>query len=119
MTDGCVGGHQTSTMTTMTDFTPSTEPDWTRQCKGSDVARLSGVPYVLRESEDPDSPWRHVESWNWEGFTDHKQTGLSFSGMSIEFYGGGTRVINESDDIEAGFMRPPWWSDDVEPPEWP
>jgi hypothetical protein len=37
----------------------------------------------------------------------------------VEFHGGGERVINKSDEIEAGFIRPPWWPDDVEPPEWP
>jgi hypothetical protein len=40
--------------------------------------------------------------------------------MSVEFHGGGERVINQSDDIEAGFIRPPWSpDDDVEPPDWP
>jgi len=102
----------------VTDFTPPSEPDWTRRCKGSDLPKITGTPYMLRESEESDSPWRHVATTHWEGFTD-KETSLSFSGMSIDFDGGGTRVINESDDIEAGFIRPPWWSDDVEPPEWP
>jgi hypothetical protein len=44
----------------MTDFAPPTEPDWTRLCKGSDLKELRGEPYVLRETEDPDSPRRSV-----------------------------------------------------------
>jgi hypothetical protein len=44
----------------MTDFAPSTEPDLTRLCKGSDLKELRGEPYVLRETEDPDSPWRSM-----------------------------------------------------------
>lgn len=40
----------------MTGFTPPTEPDWTRLCKGSDLMELTGQPYMLRESEDPGSP---------------------------------------------------------------
>lgn len=102
----------------MTDFTPPDEPDWTRRCKGSHLPDLRGVPYMLRESENPNSPWRHVAATHQEFFSD-RETSLSFSGMSIEFHGGGTRVINKSDDIEAGFIRPPWWSDDVQTPEWP
>jgi hypothetical protein len=44
----------------MTDFAPPTEPDWIRLCKGSDLKELRGVPCVLRETEDPDSPSRSV-----------------------------------------------------------
>jgi hypothetical protein len=102
----------------MTDFPLSDEPDWTRRCKGSDLMRLAGCPCMLRESEGAHSHWRHVASISHEGFSD-PETGLSFAGMSVEFHGGGERVINESDDIEIGFIRPPWWTDDVEPPEWP
>jgi hypothetical protein len=80
---------------------------------------LTGQPYMLRESgDDPNSPWRSVAERSYEAWRD-RETDASFSGISVEFYGGGVRIINESDDVEAGFLRPPWWPDDVEPPEWP
>ena len=71
----------------MTDFAPSTEPDWTRLCKGSDLKELRGEPYVLRETEDPDSPWRSMATRH-EGMFRDPETRTPFYYMSIEFYGG-------------------------------
>jgi hypothetical protein len=71
----------------MTDFAPSTEPDWTRLCKGSDLKELRGEPYVLRETEDPDSPWRSMATRH-EGMFRDPETRTPFYYMTIEFYGG-------------------------------
>ncbi|WP_205874433.1 hypothetical protein [Mycobacterium camsae] len=94
------------------------EPDWTRLCKGTDLEQLRGQPYMLRESDDPGSPWRSV-SGRAQGFFTDQESGVVFYYTTVKFYGGGERVINDSDDLEIGLIRPPWWTDDMEPSEWP
>jgi hypothetical protein len=92
----------------MTDFAPSTEPDWTRLCKGSDLKELRGEPYVLREAEDPDSPWRSMATRH-EGMFRDPETRTPFYYMTIEFYGGD--AVRDGDGgvkrlaISAGALR--------------
>lgn len=73
---------------------------------------------MLRESDESDSPWRSV-SGRAQGFFTDQETGVFFWYMTVRFYGGGERIINESDDIDVGLLRPPWLPEDAEPPEWP
>jgi hypothetical protein len=92
----------------MTDFAPPTEPDWTRLCKGSDLKELRGKPYVLRETEDPDSPWRSVATRH-EGMFRDPGTRTPFYYMTIEFYDGD--AVRDGDGgirrlaISAGALR--------------
>lgn len=76
------------------------------------------MPYMLRETEDPDGPWRSVATRH-EGMFRDPETGVPFYYLTVAFYGGGERVINESDDVEVGLIRPPGWPDDAVPPGWP
>jgi hypothetical protein len=102
----------------MQDMNSPSKPDWTRWCKGADLMKLAGMPYRLRESEDPDSPWRSVATTQQSMFSD-PETSIQLNYMSVAFYGGGERVINESDDVEIGLIRPPGWREDAVPSEWP
>jgi hypothetical protein len=101
----------------MTEFVPPKNPDWTRKCKGSDLRHLVGLPYMLRESESEDTPWRMVETTHQGMFRD-PETGARFDYTTVKLYEDGERVIDDSDDIEAGFIRPPDWPADRVPPEW-
>ena len=97
----------------MTDPASPTEPDWVRQAKPSDLDDLQGDPYMLRASSDPSSPWRNV-----------KTRTQSFDGdgerVTVEFHEGGPeRVLAADEEIEVGLIRPPWWTEDMEPREWP
>jgi hypothetical protein len=76
------------------------EPDSTYWGTWHDVA--AGV--LLRESEDPESPWRLVESTQYEAFVDTK-TSIGFSSLSVVFEGGGERLINRSEQLEIGLIR--------------
>jgi hypothetical protein len=88
----------------MTEPTTRKEPDETRWYKGSALMKLRGDSFMLRESgDDPDSPWRSVAYTAHEGWRD-PETGVFFTGVSVEFHSGGVRVINESDDVEVGLF---------------
>jgi hypothetical protein len=100
------------------DFLPPSVPDWTRVCKGSDLAEIRGFPYILRESEDSESPWRSVAGTH-DRMSSDPELGVRVEYMTVDFYSGGQREISAADDVEVGLLRPPWWPDDVEPPEWP
>lgn len=103
----------------MTDDETPTEPDWTRRCKPFDLDELHGAPYMLRASDDPDSPWRSVKTRR-EGFWTDRETGARFEYVSFDFWHDDTeRLVNIDDEIEVGLVRPPWWTDDMAPPEWP
>jgi hypothetical protein len=104
----------------MTGFTPPSEPDWTRRCKGFHLDDIPpGDPYMLQTSDDEDSPWKMVKTRN-RGFWRDGETGAQFSYMTVAFHGDSSeRVLNDDDDIEAGFIRPPFWPEDLEPPDWP
>ena len=95
-------------------------PDWTRRCKAADLDDIPpGEPYMLRTSDDESSPWRSVKE-RARGFWTDPDTGVRFDYVTVRFHDDdGERVLNDTDEIEAGFIRPPWWPDDAVPPEWP
>lgn len=95
----------------MTAFAAPAEPDWTRKYKGSDLKTLGTRAYMLRESKDSDSPWRHAARIVYLALRD-PETSIWVRSVSVGFDDGGHRVVNESDDIEVGFVRPPDWSRD-------
>jgi hypothetical protein len=98
--------------------TPS-EPDWTRRCKVTDLNDLRGQPYMLRTSDDPTSPWRSVKTRNVGSWTD-RDTGTDVHYVTVEFYDDDSqRILNHTDEIEIGLIRPPWWPEGAEPQEWP
>ncbi len=112
----------------MTDPEIPTEPDWTRWAKVSDLDELQGMPYMLRTSDDPSSPWRNVKTqsdqfWHEElppVNEDEPNRVIPFHTTTIEFYfDNSQRVLNDTDDIEVGLIRPPWWRPEQELPEWP
>ena len=105
----------------MTEPELPTEPDWTRRCKVDDLDDLRGQPYMLRTSDDPTTPWRNVKTRH-EGFWTDDKTGDRVYYMTVDFYGDDSqRVLNYGgdDEIEVGLIRPPFWTEDQEPPEWP
>jgi hypothetical protein len=74
---------------------------------------------MLRTSDDESSPWRYVKTRR-HGFWTDRESGTRFYYVTIKFHQDHTeRMLNETDEIEVGFVRPPWWTDDMEPPEWP
>jgi hypothetical protein len=51
------------------------QPDWTRTCKGFQLNEIQpGQPYMLRVSDDSDSPWRMVKTRT-RGFWTDPDTG--------------------------------------------
>ena len=98
---------------------PPSKPDWTRPCKVSDLDDIRGEQYMLRTSDDSTSPWRSVKTRN-EGWWTDPDTGTQVEYMTVEFYDDDSqRILNYDDEIEVGLIRPPWWPEDQEPPEWP
>lgn len=97
-----------------------TAPDWTRTCTGRDLDEIQpGQSYMLRLSDEPDSPWRHVKGRRQGNWID-KDTGQSIEYMTVSFHNDDSeRVLNETDEIEVGLFRPADWPNDMDPPEWP
>jgi hypothetical protein len=96
------------------------DPDWTRTCLVSDLNELQdGQPYMLRTSDEPTSPWRSVKTRN-QGWWKDQDTGTVVTYITVEFHDDDAeRLLNRDDEIEVGLIRPPYWPEDLEPPEWP
>jgi hypothetical protein len=74
---------------------------------------------MLRTSDDSTSPWRAVKTRH-QGFWTDEETGSRLYYVTVEFHDDDSqRVLNDTDEIEVGLLRPPWWTDDMEPPQWP
>jgi hypothetical protein len=103
----------------MTEDVPAA-PDWTRRCKVSNLDEIPpGSPYMLRTSDDPASQWRSVRERT-RGFWTDEVTGDRFHYLTVRFHDADDeRLLNDDDEIEVGFIRPPWWPADAQPPEWP
>jgi hypothetical protein len=99
----------------MTSHLPPSQPDWTRCCKATDLEDLRGFPYMLRESDDDASPWKQVATTHggtfWEKVPSHvpgqPEKSVRFDYVTVTFYDGTERMLNESDDIEVGLIAPP------------
>jgi hypothetical protein len=87
-----------------------TEPDWTRVCKPTDLGDLHGRPYMLRASDDPASPWKSVKTRRDGMWTEtlppatpgEPERRVRIDYMTITFYDGTERVLNDNDDVEVG-----------------
>ncbi|WP_156409463.1 hypothetical protein [Mycobacterium sp. Root265] len=104
----------------MTEPPVPKEPDWTARCFVHELDEIGpGNPYMLRTSDDSASPWRMVKSRHQGWWTD-EQTGVQFEYTTVEFHRDeAQRILNHTDEIEVGLIRPPWWPTDMEPPVWP
>lgn len=96
------------------------EPDWIRWAKVTDLEDLRGDPYMLRLTDDPSSPWRHVKTCTHGMWTDERSGARKYY-MTVAFHNeDAERVLNMDDDVELGLIRPPWWPKDWKPnEEWP
>ncbi|KRD04949.1 hypothetical protein ASE48_20120 [Mycobacterium sp. Root265] len=55
-----------------------------------------------------------------QGWWTDEQTGVQFEYTTVEFHRDeAQRILNHTDEIEVGLIRPPWWPTDMEPPVWP
>jgi len=74
---------------------------------------------MLRTTDSDESPWRMVKVRH-DGFWTDEATGTQFNYMTVEFHNDdSTRILNLGDEIEVGFIRPPFWPPEFQPPEWP
>jgi len=94
-------------------MTKHRRPDSTRRVKARDLGAMRGYPYMLRESDDEGSPWKSVETTHsrmWDsklptpGEPDRK---VRMELMTVTFYDGTERVLNETDEVEVGLIEPP------------
>jgi hypothetical protein len=80
-----------------------TEPDWTERCK---VRDLPGSNYMLRASDEPDSPWKLVTSNTYQSWADVPAC------ITITFDDGTERnFLNFDEEVE---IKPP--ADLLDPP---
>jgi hypothetical protein len=74
---------------------------------------------MLRTSDDESSPWKFVRTRVHGSWAD-PETEAQFYYVTVNFHDDDSeRILNDTDEIEVGLVRPPWWTDDMEPPEWP
>jgi hypothetical protein len=82
----------------MTDPIPPTEPDWTEQCT---VRKLAGSNYMLRASDEPDSPWKLVTGKTYEAWEDVPAC------VTVTFEDGTVRYfLNFDEEVEIGLPPP-------------
>jgi hypothetical protein len=86
------------------------QPDWTEVCR---VRDLEGNNYLLRASDDPNSPWKLVIETTWESWREtlaadepgHSDKTVGFAGYTAKFEDGTMRLLNLDDEVEIG--KPP------------
>jgi hypothetical protein len=94
------------------------DPDWVSRCTVADLYKIDG-PFMMRTSEDSDSPWRTVSTHRL-GFWTDRESGARVDYLTVEFHDDvAERVLNPDEEIEVGLIRPPSWPADATPPEWP
>jgi len=80
------------------------EPDSIRRCTVADLYDLDG-PFMMRISEDSDSPWKLVKTHTL-GFWTDRQSGARIDYCTIKFHDDAAeRVVNPDEEIEIGLRR--------------
>lgn len=77
------------------------EPDYTERCKVED---LPGSNYLLRSTDDTNSPWKLVTGKAYEAYRVDG-TDATLTAYSVTFDDGTTRLLDFDSDVEIG--RPP------------